>query len=222
MDITAIVSRTPVLGSLARRMALWRQRLRFRDSGTYWEERYAGGGTSWTRNYDEMADWKGQVVNDFVEKHGVTSVIEYGCGDGNQLARARYPRYLGFDVSSTAIQVCQTRFIDDRTKTFKLVGSYAGERADLTLSLDVIYHLIEDQVFGRYMTLLFASSDRYVIIFSTDTNKNDHSTPHIRHRRFTDWVTAEAREWKLMQRVPNKHANAGRTIHFYIYEKIGH
>ena len=37
---------------------------------------------------------------------------------------------------------------------------------DLSLSLDVIYHLVEDRVFDLHMKTLFYSS-KYVIIFST-------------------------------------------------------
>src|SRR5215210_4430947 len=43
-------------------------------------------------------------------------------------------------------------------KTFKLMEEYAGESAELALSLEVIYHLVEDEVFESYMRRLFGSS----------------------------------------------------------------
>lgn len=39
------------------------------------------------------------MPNDFVRARGIDSVIEFGCGDGAQLALAEYPAYGGIDVS---------------------------------------------------------------------------------------------------------------------------
>jgi len=97
-------------------------------------------------------------------------VIDFGCGDGNQLSLANYSKYIGFDVSPTAIKVCKKRFAHDNSKSFFLYGSLCFVdnhnifQADLTLSLDVIYHLIEDDLFNDYMISLFSSSKRFVII----------------------------------------------------------
>ena len=101
------------------------------------------------------------------------------------------------DGPLVAIEDQLRKFAADETKSFKLVEEYAGERADLTLSLDVIFHLVEDQVFTDYMKLLFDAADRYVIVYATNTNR---TTPldraHVRHRRFTDW-TATREGWRL-------------------------
>lgn len=51
------------------------------------------------------------------------------------------------------------------------MDAYANETADLTLSLDVIYHLIEDNVFFTYMDRLFDSSTKFVIIYSLNTDR---------------------------------------------------
>ncbi len=71
----------------------------------------------------------------------------------------------GLDVSPHAIQHCVERFPDDPTKSFfrydpECFHDEAGVfRADLALSLDVIYHLTEDAVFERYMGHLFGAGD---------------------------------------------------------------
>jgi hypothetical protein len=41
-------------------------------------------------------------------------------------------------------------------------------RFDLELSLDVIYHLVEDEVFDAYMRSLFAHAGRFVVIYSSN------------------------------------------------------
>ena len=94
----------------------------FLGSRTYWEERYAGGGNSGVGSYSKFAEFKAEVLNDFIVSNSVGSVIEFGCGDGNQLSLANYPRYLGFDVSATAIDLCHAPFAGDESKSFKLLN----------------------------------------------------------------------------------------------------
>jgi hypothetical protein len=94
----------------------------FPGSRTYWEERYAGGGNSGVGSYSKFAEFKAEVLNDFIVSNSVGSVIEFGCGDGNQLSLANYPRYLGFDVSATAIDLCHAPFAGDESKSFKLLN----------------------------------------------------------------------------------------------------
>lgn len=174
------------------------------DSGKYWEERYVTGGNSGAGSYNRLAEFKAEVLNDFVETHSVQSVIEFGCGDGNQLSLAKYPKYLGFDVSETAISICRRKFSDDTTKKFSLMSAYNGEKAELAMSLDVIYHLIEDTVFEEYMKTLFAASTKIVIVYAS--NKiGKQWTKHVKHRKFTDWVEANEKNWKLLQYIPNKY-----------------
>ena len=200
----------PLFGSLARSV---RQRLRpsrqFR-SADYWEARYATGGHSGVGSYSKFADFKAAVLNEFVGENSIQDVIEFGCGDGNQLALARYPRYTGFDVSSTAVAMCRQRFAEDPTKAFHLSSEYRDETADLALSLDVIYHLVEDAVFAAYMRQLFGAARRYVIIYSsnTDDHYNQNDT-HVRHRKFTGWIASNLRGWEFVRHIPNQYPYQG-------------
>src|SRR5687768_9723655 len=79
-------------------------------SEQYWIERYASGRTSGRSRKGKLAQFKADVINEFVQRHGVRSVIEYGCGAGDQLKLANYPAYIGFDVSSLALARCQEAF----------------------------------------------------------------------------------------------------------------
>jgi SAM-dependent methyltransferase len=183
----------------------------FIGSAKYWEQRYASGGDSGAGSYGRLADFKAEVLNSFVARHGIRSVVEFGCGDGNQLSLAAYPQYVGLDVSPTAIQMCKRRFAVDRTKSFFLydpdcfvdrTGIFA---MDLALSLDVIYHLIEDQVYDTYMKHLFAAARRFVGIYSTnlETIIND---AHVRHRQFTTWIDRNLRGWRVLEEVPSRYS----------------
>lgn len=197
----------------------------FRGSEQFWEQRYSTGGTSGPGSYNHLAEFKAEILNKFVRENSISKVIEYGCGDGNQLKLADYPGYLGFDVSTTAVAICRQVFENDTTKRFKTTREYDGETAPLTLSLDVIYHLVEDEVFNSYMHRLFDSSERFVIVYSSNTDINPPTlAPHVRHRNFTRWVETYKPNWRLTQYIPNRYPlkddqKKESFADFYIFEK---
>jgi len=196
------------------------------SSGKYWDERYAHGGNSGPGSYGHLARFKADMLNAFVREHAVASVIEFGCGDGNQLALAQYPRYAGYDISAAALALCRDRFAGDSTKEFFLAADYDQRQADLALSLDVIFHLTEDDVYEAYMRTLFAASRRYVAVYSSD--RDEPASPgsiHVRHRAFTRWVDAQSGSpWTLVRKVSNAYPydgdyHATSFSDFYFYEK---
>ena len=201
----------PVSARTSRRVAALRRRLgevSFGNSSRYWERRYARGGTSGAGSYGRLALFKAEFLNDFVERRGIQSVVELGCGDGHQLSLAGYPSYLGLDVAPTAVELCAKRFAADASKRFMLHDSQRGlapvQVAELALSLDVIYHLVEDEVFDAYMRHLFAAAKRYVIIYASN-DEAPSPAPHVRHRRFTDWVRRHEPAWQVESRTPNRY-----------------
>jgi SAM-dependent methyltransferase len=210
--LKALVIATPVLGPAARSIARipivkgWRNSLRFQGSSNYWKERYQQGGTSGPGSAGHLAEFKAEVLNEFVAKNGIQSVIEFGCGDGFQLGLAKYPRYVGVDVAEGSVANCRRRFSDDATKNFYLATQIPAnlDRFDLVLSLDVIFHLVENKVFDAYMHSLFAHAGRFVVIFSSDKDQLGDA-PHVRHRAFTQWIRTQAPNWKQSGFVPNKY-----------------
>lgn len=197
----------------------------FFDSKAYWEKRYLEGGHSGTGSRGKLAEFKSAVLNEFVAQNRIDTIIEYGCGDGYQLSLANYPQYIGFDVSITAIQACRKLFAHDATKSFREMRDYGGETADLVLSLDVIYHLVEEEVYEAYMDKVFASAHRFVIIYSTNCESLNRVEPkHIKHRRFSVWIEDNAKDWKLRHHIPNKYPwtginEDGSFSDFYFYER---
>jgi SAM-dependent methyltransferase len=171
----------------------------------------------------ELAAFKAAFLNGFVAEHRIASVIELGCGDGQQLALARYPRYVGLDVSAEALRLCRERFAGDPTKRFGLVTLDAGEAADLALSLDVVYHLVEDPTFETYMHRLFDAGRRFVIVYSSNTDHAPEGGPaHVRHRHFTKWVLARRPDFRLVRHVPNDHPyrdGAGSFADFFVFSR---
>ena len=202
-----------------------RGKLDFTTSSDYWEQRYLDGGNSGAGSYGRLALYKAEVLNDFVAQHEIDSVIEFGSGDGNQLNHAKYPAYTGVDVSKKAVLDCQARFAEDTSKTFVTLAAYEGQKADLALSLDVIYHLVEDATYENYMETLYDAANRFVIVYTSNKNEQ-HEAEHVRHRRFTDWVDQKRKDFRLTAHLPNrfpfdtKNPDNTSFADFFIFERL--
>ncbi|MEP0263906.1 hypothetical protein [Dokdonia sp.] len=197
----------------------------FKGSKSYWEKRYVQEGDSGSGSYGRLSLYKAKFLNQFVEEKNIDSVIEFGSGDGHQLTLAEYPNYIGFDVSQKAIDLCETLFKDDNSKTFLLVTeeNLKEKEAALTMSLDVIYHLVEDEVYTAYMETLFNTSSTYVIIYASNYDKR--IAPHVLSRKFTTWVEENKTQWEMITHEKNPYpydpSNPDHTsiADFYIYKK---
>lgn len=190
------------------------------DAAQYWEARYRAGYTSGDGSYGDLAAFKAEVINAFVREHNIASVIEWGCGDGNQLTLAKYPRYLGIDVSPAAVEMCKARFRVDPSKAFILADSYQGETAEIALSLDTIFHLTDTCIYNTYMCMLYNSATRYVIVYASDTDQQQPGqSPHMCHHCHSAWVQANAPAWQLLGRIPNRYPERS-VSDFAIYGRI--
>lgn len=188
-----MIKKTPIVGGMLSYIYAKALKIRFHGSKEYWEERYKTGGNSGQGSYGKLAEFKAEVINSFVKENKINSVVELGCGDGNQISLFDFPKYIGLDISEAAVNLCRERFMKDKTKSFFLYNPEDLEKnkslykAELSLSLDVIYHLVEDRTFDLYMKNLFSCAEKFVIIYSSNTDKNPKGIPpHIKHRKFED------------------------------------
>ncbi|WP_197034569.1 methyltransferase domain-containing protein [Glycomyces sp. NRRL B-16210] len=223
----------PVVGPALTRTARTVRGRRFPGSARYWERRYARGGNSGAGSYGEQARFKAAVLNGLVADRGLTSVIEFGCGDGAQLDLADYPRYLGLDVSPTTLRRTIAKFADDPSKSFALYDpecftDRAGlVTADLAVSLDVIYHLVEDRVYELHLRHVFAAARRQVALFTSDADDPSLTgtfAPHVRHRPVVRDVAERFPQWRLVERIdhprgPHGGHSSDAFADFLIYER---
>ena len=173
-------------------------------SSKYWEQRYAQGGTSGAGSFGRLADYKAKFINDFAEEHGMAEAIEFGSGDGNQCSQFKFQTYIGVDVSHNALASCREKF---RHKTGWRFLHYDDPqvgtlKSPLVLSLDVIFHLVEDRVFNQYMEKLFSTSTKYVLIYSSDHDANTGNR-HVRHREYSDWIKERAAQFSFEAEWPH-------------------
>jgi SAM-dependent methyltransferase len=190
------------------------------SSSDYWEKRYRAGGHSGAGSCGQLAAFKAGVINRFVADNAIADVLDMGCGDGHLLEQLQAPRYVGVDVSATVLARCVTRFPQHRFVSFAALD--AATRAELVMSIDVIFHLVEDAVYVSYMHALFSHATRFVLVYSSNLD-SDWSSPHVRHRRFSDYVADCRPEWRLLAHVPNPYPfeperpDATSFADFFIY-----
>lgn len=198
------------------------------SSSKYWEQRYRQGGNSGSGSYDLLSEFKAGFINDFVRDNEVQSVVEFGCGDGNQLNLFKLPSYLGLDVSRTAIKNCQKLYEADPSRSFELYQPQSFEarvQFELGLSLDVLYHLIEDDVYFTYLDHLTASSAKWIIIYSCDHSSDKHP-PHVRPRNFSKDFSERYPQWTLTEKLANPFPlekfgpKNGSWSDFYVFKKV--
>ena len=194
------------------------------SSCRYWEARYRAGGTSGAGSHGTLLRFKAAVINAFIADNAVGGVLDLGCGDGTLLSLLRLPSYVGVDVSPTALACCASRFPRHRFVPFDAVEAEAP--AELALSIDVIFHLVEDAVFAGTMHALFSHATRFVLIYASNLD-SDWPAPHVRHRRFTDHVAAAWPEWRLLAHLPNPYPfdparpDATSLSDFFVYGRPG-
>jgi len=219
------IRKVPLLHNLAKNVKGMLIRARFRSSKDYWEARYSGAGNSGTGSYGNVATFKANILNTFAINNGIKSVVEFGCGDGNQLNLFNFTAYKGLDVSKTIINACKDKFADLDNLEFELYTyskeskALYAEKYDLALSLDVIYHLVEDEVYENYIDHLFSSSAKFVVIYSYNIDvKQSKESPHVRLRKFTGYVNQSHPNWKLTEIIKNEYPEES-TCDFFIYKK---
>lgn len=181
------------------------------DYRKYWNERYLANFSSGNGSYGDLATFKSEIINDFIRKNSVQTVIEFGCGDGNQLKLMHYKNYLGLDVAGSAIEKCRSMFLEDDSKSFFLYNPDAFVNkgflhSDLVICLDVLYHILPEVDYIKTLDDIFSCSDNYVILY-TDTELSEKNTysrgSHIFHRDTLHYLKKYS-DFELVEIIPNR------------------
>ena len=133
----------------------------------YWERRYRAGGTSGAGSYGDHAAYKASIVNAYLRTYDIRTVLDFGCGDGNQLGYMDYRDYVGLDVSKAAVKECRRKYLHDSSKRFRTYDprKRLNEGAfDLTVSLEVLMHVVDEKDFVATLDAMFAHAAKLVII----------------------------------------------------------
>jgi cyclopropane fatty-acyl-phospholipid synthase-like methyltransferase len=197
-------------------------------SSKYWEDRYKKGGNSGVGSYNKFAIFKADVLNEITADYNLNQVIEFGCGDGNQLALLNFHSYIGLDVSKTILKHCEDKFRGDKTKRFFLYSDKTFREnhhlyeSDAAISIDVIFHLVEQAVYEKYLSDLFSCAMKLVVIYGANMDI-PQQTPHELYRNFTSYIELKFPDWELDKTIRNKYPAAnyedseGSLADFYFF-----
>ena len=179
----------------------------------FWNTRYKdnwrGSGEG---SRGQLALFKAWLVNSLITEKGIRSVVDLGCGDGVIASMLEVRTYTGVDVSSTAIEMCKQVFAARSRRhfqTFEEIIPYA----ELALSLDVLYHILDDDEYILYLATLFSVAQDYVVIYSC--NFEGEARNHIKPRMFTKDVPSE---WGLELHLPNMYPKESWS-EFFVYKR---
>jgi len=216
--------------------AIQRLIIRKKGSKSYWETRYALGANSGPGSYGKLAEFKAEVLNGLITELNINSLIELGCGDENQTSLLNKEiNYLGLDISPTIIEYTRELFSSDEKKDFMVFDSTKYKNAgvfinaDMVISLDVLYHLVEVEIYESYLTTLFGMARKYVVIYASDNEEIATKDAHVCIRSFTPHIADNYREFQLIRKIENKHSfderennnpNDCSWSEFFIYERI--
>lgn len=162
------------------------------SAAAYWDARYRKGGFSGAGSRGEEAVQKVAYIQHIITTYRVRSVLDLGCGDGAIAAELRVPTYIGHDVSPTAVNACKALMPYHQFTTELPPESVTF---DMTMSVDVMFHLVDPEDFRAHRAALFSRSHKLVLIYATD--HDERGAPHVLHRAWTrDWAPPEG--WTLL------------------------
>lgn len=180
------------------------------DPAAYWDRRYREGRDSGEGSRGVVGRTKATRVNREVVERDIVSLADWGCGDG-QVLRYLTPHvnYIGIDVSPTIISRLGVEFPD---REFILADEADDIEAELSLSMDVLFHFPEDDAYLAYLNQVFSSATRLVLIYATNYD-GGLTARHVRRRHFTADVEREHPGWRLVDRAADP-----TVAGFYAYE----
>lgn len=193
----------------------------------YWERRYRQGGSSGAGSRGETLSQKigfAHIIHSDVRKEGGRGVLDLGCGDGRfaegfvefSLGEQKdFDGYRAVDISPKALEIaeefCRLRLPSeavDRYMSFELFRPDRPEQPispgvfGLGLSLEVIFHILEDDIYDLYMSTLFDRCRTVLIQTAADPGPVRTAGSHIVWRDTQKWVQDNRPEALCIHHIP--------------------
>lgn len=186
----------------------------------YWNDRYRNGGDSGDGSYGKLAAFKAEIINKFIKDHKIDSIIDYGCGDGNQIKLIDCKKYVGLDISEVIIGFNLYEFKNDKSKQF-IVHNPEDEikgNADLVICLDVLYHILDESEFIKSLKDIFQCSSKYVILYTNILNSDIKTASHIKYRNIFKYLY-KVPNFKIIEIIKQKYPEESYS-NFIILKKV--
>jgi len=196
----------------------------------YWDKRYRAGGDSGKGSTGKLLEFKLDFIVSFLKRHELSVVVDYGCGDAKLLdmGLSLDIKYTGIDASEFIVEKNKKKYAN---ANIKFVNSseykFGSEKFEVSLSIDVLYHIINIKDYTEYMYNLFNLSSKFVIIYSATKNDLPNTEKHIKIRDFRPWIKEKMQGWTLFDFRKNlypydtiKSTSNSSISNFYVYKKV--
>lgn len=176
------------------------------DPRLYWNNRYANGLTSGYGSYGEALDRK---LN-WLKGLDIKSIAEVGCGDfnfGSNLLKL-YPEatYTGYDISEYIVKKNQEKW-----PQYTFTNDFKLPLADLSLCVDVLYHILDDELYEKTLQALKNGWKKYLALSAYENE--EESSGHVKIRAFDPSFFGKPKLREISEDTkPN-------PLYFYIFEK---
>lgn len=134
----------------------------------YWENRYMEGGNSGEGSRGIHKDWKWAVLNNTIPN--INNIIDVGCGDLAFMEGWMVPNYIGIDISETIIQKNREQYPNKQFIISSADIHIHGIKSDVVFCHDVLFHIIDENVYVNILKNLTKYSDNYISIYTWHTN----------------------------------------------------
>ena len=116
-----------------------------------------------------------RTINDFMESHEITSVVDLGCGDFNVGKRFLVDKYIGVDVCEPLIEYNRKEYSNEHISFVNANGVEEKlPSADLLIIKEVLQHLTLDEI----KSLLSNNFSQYKYIIVADSRFDNSSNPN--------------------------------------------
>lgn len=191
----------------------------------YWDDRYKNGGNSGSGSTGKLLEWKIETINNIVSELEISSICDIGCGDGKLSNSFEGKDYKGYDISEEAIKICKEKYPSISFNT--LDSSTYIEPAELSMSIDVIFHCTTESEIINHLHIL-NSSKKYILIYGYNhkIEPGEIWAPHYQPSDFLRIIKSNFKNWKLIKKINQNYPvleygkNKGSLSDFYLFEKL--
>ncbi len=151
----------------------------------YWDERYAKGQTSGTGSYGVNADFKAIVINRVIKEYSCEDMVEFGCGDANQMTLFTPIPYIGYDIAPTIIQKNKQKHASLKHAVFEnmdMTKDFTSIR-DLSICVDVLFHLTIEDDWDILIDHVCKAAKKCIVITTNTEEIQSEYFPHVNFKR---------------------------------------
>jgi SAM-dependent methyltransferase len=132
-------------------------------------------------------------IEQIIKKFEINSILEIGCGIGDNLKKIKGKKVVGVDLSDFAIQKARKKYPKFEFHVGDILEIQLEEKFDLVFTCAVIEHIKPeslDQVFNKMLCL----SDKYILNIEA-FDKTEHEIDWHRGKN-EFWTIHMAKRWK--------------------------